>query len=104
LTRAAKQIDTRRNLYVLGLPFDLTKYAFPSSVVIEYKYPLCLFRAEFAHIFSAYGVVSHCVILATHDNSSRRRGFVVMSNHEEAKEAMSKLSRTEIKFCFYCFY
>lgn len=26
--RGPKQPDTRRNLYVLGLPFDLTKYVF----------------------------------------------------------------------------
>ncbi|KAH7907949.1 hypothetical protein BJ138DRAFT_1174398 [Hygrophoropsis aurantiaca] len=70
--------DGRRNLYVLGLPFDLTKI-------------------EFAAIFSQYGTVSHAVILATVDNASRRRGFVVMSSHEEAKAAMIALSRTQIK-------
>ncbi|KAF5310792.1 hypothetical protein D9619_008068 [Psilocybe cf. subviscida] len=70
--------DDRRNLYVLGLPFALSKN-------------------EFATLFSQYGVVSHCVILATVDNSSRRRGFVVMSSHEEAKHAMTALTRTSIK-------
>ncbi|TCD63490.1 hypothetical protein EIP91_005349 [Steccherinum ochraceum] len=70
--------DTRRNLYVLGLPFDLTK-------------------SEFAEIFSRFGEVSHAVILATVDNASRRRGFVVMSSHHEAKAAMAGLSRKEIK-------
>ncbi|KAJ3562075.1 hypothetical protein NP233_g9803 [Leucocoprinus birnbaumii] len=70
--------DDRRNLYVLGLPFALTKN-------------------EFAALFSRYGTVSHCVILATVDNSSRRRGFIVMSSHEEAKLAMSELTRTQIK-------
>lgn len=70
--------DDRRNLYVLGLPFALTKN-------------------EFAALFSRYGTVSHCVILATVDNSSRRRGFIVMSTHEEAKLAMSELTRTQIK-------
>ncbi|KAF8965054.1 hypothetical protein BDZ97DRAFT_1813400, partial [Flammula alnicola] len=49
--------DDRRNLYVLGLPFALSKN-------------------EFASLFAQYGTVSHCVILATVDNSSRRRGFV----------------------------
>ncbi|KAL0959607.1 hypothetical protein HGRIS_011314 [Hohenbuehelia grisea] len=73
-----KRPDDRRNLYVLGLPLTLTK-------------------SEFANIFSDCGTVSHCVILATVDNASRRRGFVVMSTHEEAKLAMSTLSRTQIK-------
>lgn len=39
----------------------------------------------------------HSVILATVDNASRRRGFVVMSTHAEAKAAMDSLSRAEIK-------
>ncbi|EIM88839.1 uncharacterized protein STEHIDRAFT_138020 [Stereum hirsutum FP-91666 SS1] len=70
--------DARRNLYVLGLPFDLSKN-------------------EFAELFSRYGTVSHCVILATVDNASRRRGFIVMSTNAEARAAMDGLSRTEIK-------
>ncbi|KAL1674602.1 hypothetical protein EV122DRAFT_180867, partial [Schizophyllum commune] len=74
----SKYPDMRRNLYVLGLPFALTK-------------------SEFTAIFSKYGTVAHCVILATVDNASRRRGFVVMSTHEEAKNAMTNLSRTQIK-------
>lgn len=49
-------------------------------------------------MFSRYGTVSHCVILATVDNSSRRRGFVVMSSHEEAKSAMASLTRTQVKY------
>ncbi|KAI0066891.1 RNA-binding domain-containing protein [Artomyces pyxidatus] len=74
----ARSTDTRRNLYVLGLPFDLTK-------------------SELISIFTRCGTVSHCVILATVDNASRRRGFVVMSTHEEAKAAMESLSRTDIR-------
>ncbi|KAI0346406.1 hypothetical protein BDW22DRAFT_1352461 [Trametopsis cervina] len=76
--REAKHGDGRRNLYVLGLPFDLTK-------------------SEFVEMFSRHGSVSHAVILATVDNASRRRGFVVMSNHREARIAMDALSRKEIK-------
>ncbi|KAI0676329.1 hypothetical protein C8Q78DRAFT_1065199 [Trametes maxima] len=76
--RSAKQPDARRNLYVLGLPFDLTK-------------------AEFAEVFSRFGNVAHAVILATVDNASRRRGFIVMSRHHEAKVAMDGLNRKEIK-------
>ncbi|KAG1747372.1 hypothetical protein EDB19DRAFT_1686992 [Suillus lakei] len=73
-----KNSDARRNLYVLGLPFDLTK-------------------PEFSALFSRFGTVMHAVILATVDNASRRRGFVVMSSHEEAKRAMNALSRTQMK-------
>ncbi|GAW03299.1 pre-mrna splicing factor [Lentinula edodes] len=70
--------DSRRNLYVLGIPFDLTK-------------------SEFAAIFSRFGKVAHSVILATVDNASRRRGFVVMASHEDAKCAMRGLTHTQIK-------
>ncbi|KAH9933786.1 uncharacterized protein B0H18DRAFT_981990 [Fomitopsis serialis] len=76
--KQGKQSDARRNLYVLGLPFELTK-------------------SEFVEIFSRYGTVSHAVILATVDNASRRRGFVVMSTFSEARAAMDGLSRKEIK-------
>ncbi|KAJ8509008.1 hypothetical protein ONZ45_g8787 [Pleurotus djamor] len=72
-----KGSDQRRNLYVLGLPFELNK-------------------TELAALFEPYGTVSHCVILATVDNASRRRGFVVMSTHEEAKFAMNSLSHTDV--------
>ncbi|CCL98231.1 uncharacterized protein FIBRA_00225 [Fibroporia radiculosa] len=78
VARQGKQGDGRRNLYVLGLPFDLTK-------------------SEFVDIFSRYGTVAHAVILATVDNASRRRGFVVMSSFSEARAAMDGLSRREIK-------
>ncbi|KAH9031953.1 hypothetical protein EDB84DRAFT_154083 [Lactarius hengduanensis] len=73
-----KSPDMRRNLYVLGLPFDLSK-------------------AELSSIFSQFGTVTHSVILATVDNASRRRGFVVMSNHAEAKTAMDNISQTNIR-------
>ncbi|TFK21823.1 hypothetical protein FA15DRAFT_672195 [Coprinopsis marcescibilis] len=76
--RSRNSTDDRRNLYVLGLPFALTK-------------------TEFTALFSRYGTVVHNVILATVDNSSRRRGFVVMSTHEEARRALTALTRTQIK-------
>ncbi|EPS94069.1 hypothetical protein FOMPIDRAFT_1134998 [Fomitopsis schrenkii] len=76
--RQGKQPDARRNLYVLGLPFELTK-------------------PEFVEIFSRFGSVAHAVILATVDNASRRRGFIVMNSHNEARAAMDGLSRKEIK-------
>ncbi|CAK5274851.1 unnamed protein product [Mycena citricolor] len=67
--------DQRRNLYVLGIPFGMT-------------------NQSLASLFSAYGTVAHCVILATLDGASRRRGFVVMSTHEEAKQVMAALGRS----------
>ena len=91
---ATKQEDTRRNLYVLGLPFDFTKYA---RFLVLKQPNLILPRAEFAALFASYGTISHCVILATRDSASRRRGFVVMSTHEEAETAMNALSRKPIK-------
>jgi RNA recognition motif-containing protein len=54
-------------------------------------------RAEFAALFAQFGTVSHCVILATRDSASRRRGFVVMSTHEQAKLAMSSLLRKPVR-------
>ncbi|KAJ3513518.1 hypothetical protein NLJ89_g2907 [Agrocybe chaxingu] len=81
IPRAVKRsADDRRNLYVLGLPFALTKQVHDNPLQRN-----------------PYGTVVHCVILATVDNSSRRRGFVVMSSHEEAKTAMTALTRTQIK-------
>ncbi|KAJ6487736.1 hypothetical protein C8R45DRAFT_255460 [Mycena sanguinolenta] len=69
-----KRNDARRNLYVLGIPFGMT-------------------NQSLAALFAPHGTVSHCVILATLDSASRRRGFVVMSTHEEARRAMTALGR-----------
>ena len=54
-------------------------------------------RTELSSIFSHFGIVTHSVILATVDNASRRRGFVVMSTHAEAKAAMDNISQTNIR-------
>jgi hypothetical protein len=54
-------------------------------------------RTELSSIFSHFGTVTHSVILATVDNASRRRGFVVMSTHTEAKAAMDNISQTNIR-------
>ncbi|KAJ7108715.1 hypothetical protein C8R44DRAFT_295920 [Mycena epipterygia] len=70
-----RRTDVRRNLYVLGVPFGMTNQAL-------------------AAVFAPHGTVSHCVILATLDGASRRRGFVVMSTHEEARAAMAALGRS----------
>ncbi|KAJ6628018.1 hypothetical protein B0H10DRAFT_321322 [Mycena sp. CBHHK59/15] len=70
-----RRADLRRNLYVLGVPFGIT-------------------NQSLAALFASHGTVSHCVILATLDGASRRRGFVVMSTHEEARHAMAALGRS----------
>lgn len=54
-------------------------------------------RTEFAEIFGRFGAVAHAVILATVDNASRRRGFIVMARHHDAKVAMEGLNRKDIK-------
>jgi hypothetical protein len=90
----AKSPDTRRNLYVLGLPFDLSLWV--SHFVIGNRFQRQS-RTELSSIFSHFGTVTHSVILATVDNASRRRGFVVMSTHAEAKAAMDNISQTNIR-------
>ena len=84
---------------MLGLPFDLTKYVAPDLAFAIFE--LLFHRSEFIEVFSRYGTVAHAVILATVDNASRRRGFIVMNTHQEAKNAMSNLSRTELKSVSY---
>jgi RNA recognition motif-containing protein len=71
--KRAPPLDQRRNLYVLGIP---------QHISLE----------QFTDLFSDFGVVSHAVILAVLDAFSRRRGFVVMSNNEEASLAMKRMS------------
>lgn len=83
---------------MLGLPFDLTKYV--SQSLDQTTFLSTLYRAEFAEVFSRFGIVAHAVILATVDNASRRRGFIVMNNHPEAKAAMDGLNRKEIRYDF----
>ncbi|KAJ7441773.1 hypothetical protein B0H11DRAFT_2055625 [Mycena galericulata] len=74
-TQQGRRTDSRRNLYVLGVPFGMT-------------------NQSLANLFAPHGTISHCVILATLDGASRRRGFVVMSTHEEARQAMAALGRS----------
>lgn len=87
----------RRNLYVLGLPSELAKFVPLTLRSFLIHAGEISSRNELVSEFSRYGKVAHCVILATVDNASRRRGFVVMSSHEEAKLAMEGLSRTDLK-------
>ncbi|KIJ36322.1 hypothetical protein M422DRAFT_69735 [Sphaerobolus stellatus SS14] len=64
--------DTRRNLYVLNLPHDLPEQAYHD-------------------LFLPHGTPTHTVLLKTYDSCSRRRGFVVMSKHEEAQQVIKWL-------------
>ncbi|BEI83909.1 hypothetical protein CcaverHIS002_0405130 [Cutaneotrichosporon cavernicola] len=62
-----------RNLYVLNLPLDLT-------------------QVEFKALFTAFGMVEHSILLSQLDGIGRRRGFVLMSTHHEAMEAMHQMN------------
>lgn len=69
-------IDTKpshKNLYVLNLPLDAS-------------------TDQLTALFSSYGTVVHCVILAMLDAQARRRGFIDMSSPNEAKEAIEGLN------------
>ncbi|KIM22579.1 hypothetical protein M408DRAFT_283444 [Serendipita vermifera MAFF 305830] len=70
--------ETRRNLYVLGLPHDFT-------------------LEDFKALFQPFGHIEHAVILAVLDNFSRRRGFVVFSSHTQARAAMRATHKTTVK-------
>jgi len=76
--------DDSENLYVLVLPVALGKWVSASHWL---DYQLVRYKEQ-------YETTSHCVILATVDNSSCHRGFIVMFTHEEAKLVMSGLMRT----------
>ncbi|TIB65538.1 hypothetical protein E3P77_02697 [Wallemia ichthyophaga] len=70
--------NDRKNLYVLNIPLDMTS-------------------DEFRELFIPYGVVTHAVILAMLDTSSRRRGFVDMSTPQEAADALNHLNGAAIR-------
>ncbi|WRT69856.1 uncharacterized protein IL334_006847 [Kwoniella shivajii] len=67
-----------RNLYVMGLPLDLTQMQFKS-------------------LFSQYGMVEHSTLLSQLDGMGRRRGFILMSTHREATEVMKAMNGTWIE-------
>nr|XP_031858299.1 uncharacterized protein CI109_006270 [Kwoniella shandongensis]KAA5525371.1 hypothetical protein CI109_006270 [Kwoniella shandongensis] len=62
-----------RNLYVMGLPLDLT-------------------QNQFKALFASYGMVEHSTLLSQLDGMGRRRGFILMSTHREAVEAMQAMN------------
>ncbi|WVO14950.1 hypothetical protein L204_102591 [Cryptococcus depauperatus] len=64
-----------RNLYVMGLPLDLT-------------------QTQFKALFTPFGMVEHSTLLSQLDGMGRRRGFVLMSTHQEAIEAMRAMNGT----------
>ena len=61
-----------RNLYVLNLPLDVKE-------------------DELESLFSRFGRVVHCVILAMLDTQARRRGFIDMDSAASAHAAMQAL-------------
>jgi len=54
-------------------------------------------RDEFEELFAPYGNVEHSVIMATLDQFNRRRGFVVLSTHQEACVAIRALSGIQLQ-------
>ncbi|ADV21458.1 hypothetical protein CNBI0300 [Cryptococcus gattii WM276] len=64
-----------RNLYVMGLPLDMT-------------------QIQFKALFTPFGMVEHSTLLSQLDGMGRRRGFVLMSTHQEAVEAMRAMNCT----------
>ncbi|OCF34381.1 hypothetical protein I316_03895 [Kwoniella heveanensis BCC8398] len=62
-----------RNLYVMGLPLDLS-------------------QIDFKALFSQFGMVEHSTLLSQLDGAGRRRGFILMSTHREAAEAMQAMN------------
>ncbi|KAE8538365.1 hypothetical protein D1P53_004718 [Cryptococcus gattii VGV] len=64
-----------RNLYVMGLPLDMT-------------------QIQFKALFTPFGMVEHSTLLSQLDGMGRRRGFVLMSTHQEAVEAMRAMNGT----------
>jgi hypothetical protein len=46
------------------------------------------FRTQFKALLVPFGMVQHSTLLSQLDNMGRRRGFVLMSNHEEAARAL----------------
>ncbi|WVQ95897.1 hypothetical protein IAU59_002996 [Kwoniella sp. CBS 9459] len=67
-----------RNLYVMGLPLDLS-------------------QVDFKTLFSQFGMVEHSTLLSQLDGVGRRRGFILMSTHREAAEAMQAMNRRIIE-------
>ena len=96
-------LEWRPSSEPLRTRFAIRPHKVRSFVCANVSAPLFNSRSDFAKIFEPYGTVTHAVILATLDSASRRRGFIVMSTHQEAKLAMDSLSRTQIKFSFNLF-
>lgn len=89
VAKTGRGTGSRRNLYVLNLPHDLTPYFllhFPCLIYTD-----CQYSQDYRNLFTPHGTPTHTVLLKTHDSCSRRRGFVVMSTHEEAQEVIKWL-------------
>ncbi|GAC95659.1 telomere maintenance protein [Pseudozyma hubeiensis SY62] len=72
-TMRAGRERAQRNLYVLNLPLDAT-------------------TDQFEEMFAQFGSVEHAVILATLDHMARRRGFILMSDSNQAAAAIEHLN------------
>jgi hypothetical protein len=109
LARQRRGPDTRRNLYVLNVPHDLSACVCGSSYgTFLTSICRCLFpfpyymigwcRQAYHDMFTPHGTPTHTVLLKTQDSCSRRRGFVVMSSHGEAQEVIDWLDGVCIRY------
>jgi RNA recognition motif-containing protein len=48
-------------------------------------------------MFIPFGMVEHSTLLSQLDGAGRRRGFVLMSTHKEAIDAMTAMNGTYIE-------
>ena len=79
-----------------------------SSFAMSYKlfhvlfsplyYTIDLFRQAYHDLFAPHGTPTHTVLLKTQDSCSRRRGFVVMSSHDEAQDVINWLDGICIRY------
>ncbi|RSH93099.1 hypothetical protein EHS25_007452 [Saitozyma podzolica] len=69
-----------RNLYVVNIPVDLS-------------------QQQFRALFLSFGTVEHSTLLSQLDGMGRRRGFILMSQHQEAVDAMNAMHGSLIQGC-----
>ncbi|GFZ49844.1 hypothetical protein JCM24511_07247 [Saitozyma sp. JCM 24511] len=69
-----------RNLYIVNIPVDLS-------------------QQQFRALFLSVGTVEHSTLLSQLDGMGRRRGFILMSQHHEAVDAMNAMHGSLIQGC-----
>ncbi|ORY34564.1 hypothetical protein BCR39DRAFT_572404 [Naematelia encephala] len=72
LRQPSLQGPLKRNLYVVNLPVDMSD-------------------VDFEGTFTPFGMVEHAKLLSQLDAYGRRRGFILLSTHQEAVRAMNEM-------------